>query len=148
MRLALAAALMFSLTPSAQAFQLPGDYGRFGPHDTAVLSRIDNDPTHIQVAAYGDAPAVHFLMDAAGARQCAEILEKAGAAPANPDVNAPAVVRCPAQTGAGVMQVFKRKDNQFHVEFSNSVPGNIVDFIIDEAGLAKAVAAFHSAASG
>lgn len=148
MRLFMSAFLMMATVSAAHAFQLPNDYGRFGPDETIALARVENEPAMVQVNAYGDAPVVKFLMSAEDVRACAVSLTEARNAQPDEAATAKPDARCTAYGQNGAMDVFKRDDNRFDIEFSNGVPGNIVAVTLDNAGLAKAIEVFQIAASG
>lgn len=147
LRLFLALSLLtFSL--SAYALQVLGDLGRFGPDENVVLTRVDGDPSRVQVSAYGEAPVVKFLIDTQGAQQCLKGLRHLESDEINPSHNAPKTMICEAQTGTGEMSVFKRKEGMFEVEFTNALKGNIVAITLDKKGLAKAISVFQMASYG
>ncbi len=101
---------------------------RFGPYQNIVVERVNNQPA---ISAYGDAHVVRLHGSEAQLARCVS------------GIRAGRATECTfAQIGSLDFRPLEAGSYQFR--FSDSLKANVVDFVVDTAGLKRALDAMAS----
>ncbi|WP_300617372.1 hypothetical protein [Dokdonella sp.] len=101
---------------------------RFGPYQNVVVERIGDQP---MISAYGDAHVVRLHVSKAQLADCAALVGRGG------------TVEC-AFPHSGSLDFRPLATGGYEFRFSDTLKANVVEFVVDDSGLERALDALRT----